>query len=78
MFAAFGEDRLEYVDGTTTSVKLAEWKTSEKPGRRISNSALNFQFGLVFGSDFAFSSKILPKTFFGLKFLLKNVFGPNF
>jgi len=30
MFAAFGEERLEYVDGTTTSVKLAEWKTSEK------------------------------------------------
>src|SRR5581483_8844542 len=41
-------------------------------------SAPNFRFGLVFGSDLAFSSKILPKTFFGLKFLLKNVFGPNF
>ena len=41
-------------------------------------SAPNFRFGLVFGSELAFSSKILPKMFFGLKFLLKNVFGPNF
>jgi len=30
MFATFGEERLEYVDSTTTSLKLAEWKTSEK------------------------------------------------
>ena len=30
MFAAFGEERLDFVDGTTTSVRLAEWKTSEK------------------------------------------------
>ena len=30
MFATFGEQRLDYVDGTTPSVKLAEWKTSEK------------------------------------------------
>jgi hypothetical protein len=30
MFSTFGEHRLEYVDGTTSSVKLAEWKMSEK------------------------------------------------
>lgn len=30
MFAAFGEERLERVDSTTSSVKLAEWKMSEK------------------------------------------------
>ena len=30
MFAAFGEERLERVDSTTSSLKLAEWKTSEK------------------------------------------------
>lgn len=30
MFAAFGEDRLERVDSTTSSVKLGQWKTSEK------------------------------------------------
>jgi len=30
MFAIFGEDRLERVDSTTSSLKLAEWKKSEK------------------------------------------------
>ena len=30
MFAAFGEERLERVDNTTSPVKLAEWKNSER------------------------------------------------
>jgi hypothetical protein len=30
MFSVFGEDRLERVDSTTPSIKLAEWKMSEK------------------------------------------------
>src|ERR1051325_7908278 len=30
MFAVFGEERLEYVDSITISVKLAEWKISKK------------------------------------------------
>ena len=30
MFAAFGEERLERIDNTTSPVKLAEWKNSEK------------------------------------------------
>ena len=30
MFATFGDERLDFVDGTSTSVKVAEWKTSEK------------------------------------------------
>jgi hypothetical protein len=30
IFAAFGEDRLERVDGNTASRRLAEWKVSEK------------------------------------------------
>src|ERR1041385_7826905 len=30
MFSAFGEDRLERVDNTTSPAKLAEWKTSER------------------------------------------------
>jgi len=30
MFAVFGENRLKPVDSTTSSLKLAEWKTSEK------------------------------------------------
>lgn len=30
MFAAFGEERLERVDSTTSLGKLAEWKASEK------------------------------------------------
>jgi len=30
MFAAFGEERLEQIDNTTSPVKLAEWKNSEK------------------------------------------------
>lgn len=30
MFAAFGEERLERVDSTTSPGKLAEWKDSEK------------------------------------------------
>ena len=30
LFATFGEDRLECVDNTTPSVKIAEWKASEK------------------------------------------------
>ena len=30
MFATFGDQRLDYVDGTTPSIKLVEWKTSEK------------------------------------------------
>ena len=30
MFATFGNERLDFVDGTSTSVKVAEWKTSEK------------------------------------------------
>ena len=30
MFAAFGDEKLERVDSSTSSIKLAEWKTSEK------------------------------------------------
>jgi hypothetical protein len=30
MFSVFGEERLERVDNTTSPVKLAEWKKSEK------------------------------------------------
>ena len=30
MFAAFGDERLERVDSSTSPVKLAEWKASEK------------------------------------------------
>src|SRR3989337_852028 len=30
MFATFGEQHLDYVDGTTASTKIVEWKTSEK------------------------------------------------
>src|SRR3989440_12986946 len=30
MFAAFGEERLERIDNTTSPVKLAEWKNNEK------------------------------------------------
>ena len=30
MFSVFGEQRLEYVDNNTSSIKLAEWKTSQK------------------------------------------------
>ena len=30
MFATFSDQRLDYVDGTTPSIKLVEWKTSEK------------------------------------------------
>jgi hypothetical protein len=30
MFAVFGEERLERVDSSTASLKLAEWKTSQK------------------------------------------------
>lgn len=30
MFATFGDERLDYVDGTTSSIKVAEWKKSEK------------------------------------------------
>jgi len=30
MFAVFGESKLEWVDGNTFSIKLAEWKTSDK------------------------------------------------
>ena len=30
MFAAFGNEKLERVDSSTSSIKLAEWKTSAK------------------------------------------------
>ena len=30
MFAAFGNEKLEHVDSSTFSIKLAEWKTSAK------------------------------------------------
>jgi len=30
MFAAFGDEKLERVDSSTSSIKLAEWKTSAK------------------------------------------------
>jgi hypothetical protein len=30
MFAAFGEQRLDYVDNNTSSKKIAEWKTNVK------------------------------------------------
>ena len=30
MFSVFGEERLERVDNTTSPLKLAEWKASEK------------------------------------------------
>ena len=30
MFAVFGEEHLERIDNTTSLVKLAEWKNSEK------------------------------------------------
>ena len=30
IFVAFGEERLERIDNTTSPVKLAEWKNSEK------------------------------------------------
>jgi hypothetical protein len=33
LFAAFGEERLERVDSTTSLAKLAEWKSSEKTKR---------------------------------------------
>ena len=30
MFAAFGDEKLEWVDSSISLIKLAEWKTSEK------------------------------------------------
>jgi hypothetical protein len=30
LFSTFGKDRLEHVDNTTSPVKIAEWKSSEK------------------------------------------------
>ena len=30
MFATFGDEKLERVDSSTSSIKLAEWKTSAK------------------------------------------------
>ena len=30
MFAVFGDEKLERVDSSTSSIKLAEWKTSAK------------------------------------------------
>src|ERR1043166_5038941 len=30
MFAVFGESRLEYIENTASSAKIAEWKTSQK------------------------------------------------
>src|SRR5262249_13557332 len=30
MFAAFGEQRLDHVDSTTSPLKISEWKSSEK------------------------------------------------
>lgn len=43
MFAAFGEDRLERVDSTTSPGKLAEWKTSEKTRKAYSELFANHE-----------------------------------
>ena len=49
MFSVFGEQRLEYVDNNTSSVKIAEWKTSEKTrvayGELFSNHELLTKIG---------------------------------
>ena len=43
MFVAFREDRLERVDSTTPSIKLAEWKTSEKTRAAYNNIFTNHE-----------------------------------
>ena len=49
MFSVFGEQRLEYVDNNASSVKIAEWKTSEKTraayGELFSNHELLTKIG---------------------------------
>jgi hypothetical protein len=42
MFAVFGEDRLDRVDSTTSSIRLAEWKTAAKT-RAAYNEIFNNQ-----------------------------------
>ena len=42
MFSAFGEDRLERVDNTTSPAKLAEWKTSERTKKAYKDFFVNY------------------------------------
>src|ERR1051325_11046103 len=49
MFAAFGDEKLERVDSSTSSIKLAEWKTSEKTRLAYGEIFTNHEFLIRIG-----------------------------
>ena len=62
MFAAFGEERLEFVDNNILSVKIAEWKTSDKIRQAYNKLFNNHELLLKFSYSIfkQYKSKKLP------------------
>jgi hypothetical protein len=60
MFAAFGEQRLDHIDGTTSAMKIAEWKSSEKTKEAYSELFSNH--GLLTKSVTGFLSNTKKKN----------------